>query len=111
MLEFWCRIFDFTGKTTRRTFFTGVLMLIPTGIVMLFVEILIAFLRSVPEYQTSLLMYIYGFAMIVGLFSSMVRRLNDAGYSARSLWWFLVPGIGGIAILARLCMKSKEQTS
>ena len=34
------------------------------------------------------------------------RRLRDAGYSAKSYFWLLIPGIGLIAFVARLCGKS-----
>ena len=34
------------------------------------------------------------------------RRLRDAGYSAKSYLWLLIPGIGVIAFLARLCART-----
>ena len=34
------------------------------------------------------------------------RRLRDAGYSAKSYLWLLVPVIGLIAFLARLCSRT-----
>ena len=34
------------------------------------------------------------------------RRLRDAGYTAKSYLWLLLPGIGTLVFLVRLCAKS-----
>ena len=37
------------------------------------------------------------------------RRLRDAGYSAKSYLWLLIPVIGQIAFIARLCAKTVKR--
>ena len=36
------------------------------------------------------------------------RRLRDGGYTAKSYLWLLLPGIGLIAFIVRLCSRSKN---
>ena len=36
------------------------------------------------------------------------RRLRDAGYSAKSYLWLLLPVVGFIVLFVRLCVRSKD---
>lgn len=49
---------------------------------------------------------ILGLLWLIPCIALSRRRLRDAGYSAKSYLWLLVPGVGLIALLARLCAKS-----
>jgi uncharacterized membrane protein YhaH (DUF805 family) len=55
----------------------------------------------------SILILLYGVAMILPSLAVTVRRLHDTG---RSGWWYLinfVPVIGGIWLLILLCQRSE----
>lgn len=114
-LDFWRHYADFKGKTARRSFWISIVLwsvvsfalLIVLSIVGLFV------LNLEPDRAERIarvgVSCVYGWASIVPLLAITVRRLRDAGYSAKSFLWLLLPGIGGIAFLVRLCTKSKEE--
>lgn len=48
---------------------------------------------------------LYALAVLVPGLAIAVRRLNDAGYSWKSLLWYLLPVVGWIIVLFRLCKK------
>ena len=49
---------------------------------------------------------LYSLAVLVPSLSIAVRRLKDAGYSWKSLLWSLLPLVGWIIVLIRLCRPS-----
>ena len=49
---------------------------------------------------------IYSLAALVPGLAIAVRRLNDAGYTWKSLLWYLCPLVGWIIVLVRLIKKS-----
>lgn len=49
---------------------------------------------------------IYSLAVLIPSLAISVRRLNDAGYTWKSLLWYLCPIVGWIIVLVRLCKKS-----
>ena len=111
-IAFWRRYADFQGKATRQDFWTAILVWSVVSAVLGIVLPLIALLalNLVPEQAVDIARCIFGvyeLVSIVPLLSVTVRRLRDAGYSAKSFFWLLLPGIGGIAFLVRLCAKSK----
>lgn len=48
---------------------------------------------------------LYELAVLVPSLAIATRRLNDAGYSWKSLLWYLLPIVGWIIVLIRLCKK------
>ena len=48
---------------------------------------------------------IYSLAILVPSLAIAVRRLNDGGYSWKSLLWYLLPIVGWIIVLVRLIKK------
>ena len=109
---FWRRYADFKGKTTRRGFWTALLLWGMIDFVLLMTLSITAMfaLKLGPGQAQSLaqgISSVYSCASIVPLLAITVRRLRDAGYSTKSFLWLLIPVIGQIAFLARLCSKSK----
>ncbi|MBR4972143.1 MAG: DUF805 domain-containing protein [Oscillospiraceae bacterium] len=49
---------------------------------------------------------LYSLAATIPGLALSVRRLNDAGYSWKSLLWGFCPLVGWIIVLVRLCKKS-----
>ena len=106
------RIFSFEGTISRGEFWStiGKRMIGYFALDILLCFLIVLLLPWNLEQKSALL---EGVVRIVGLilFCSLVplsrRRLRDAGYSAKSYLWLLVPGIGTIAFFARLCSKSK----
>ena len=112
-IAFWWHYADFKGKTTRSSFWIAflvwcaipVVLAIPSGVIGMFV------LHMSPEEATDFVRAIllaYSAVSFVPLLAATARRLRDAGYSAKSFFWLLVPGIGGIAFFVRLCSKSQK---
>lgn len=111
-LDFWRHYADFKGKTTRRGFWTAIVLWGMIAFVLLMTLSITAMfaLKLGPEQAQSLargISCVYGWASIVPLLAITVRRLRDAGYSPRSFLWLLIPVIGQIAFFARLCSRSK----
>ena len=111
-LDFWRHYADFKGKTTRQGFWLAIVLWDIIAFVLLMTLSITAMfaLKLGPEQAESLargISSLYGWASIVPLLAITVRRLRDAGYSAKSFLWLLVPVIGQIAFFARLCSKSK----
>lgn len=53
-----------------------------------------------------ILLPILGFIWVIPILALSRRRLRDAGYSAKSYLWLLVPAVGLIVFLVRLCSKT-----
>lgn len=112
----WKQYVCFSGKTSRREFWMTVLWHI---IVIFLLQIVIgmslilitdwAFDRIEQILAWILQLYCTGF--FLPMLAVTVRRLNDAGYSVKSLLWLLIPGIGMIAVLARLCTERSDAFS
>ena len=110
-VDFWRSYADFKGRTSVRGFWTALLM---HFVVVLFLQILVlVFLILATKMQTYEVQIVLEITNFIVAISSVcpslaitARRLRDAGYSLRSMFWLLLPGLGFIAILARLCSRS-----
>ena len=60
---------------------------------------------------TQVVYNLYGLCFFVALLSMTIRRLRDAGYTAKTLFWLLLPGIGMVALLCRLCEASVPESN
>lgn len=56
--------------------------------------------------KLDILSTIYSLAILIPSLAISVRRLNDSGYTWKSLFWYLCPIVGWIIVLVRLCKKS-----
>ena len=112
----WRRFADFSGRTCRRDYwvacFTGfgvhflyfifcmVLCLAIAG----FLELSVDQMSSTFRILSSL----YSTAYLLPYLAMTVRRLRDAGYHSKLLVLWIIPPVGFLAILARLCSNSVE---
>ena len=112
--EAWKRYRDFAGRTSRSAFWLAWITHKFLSIVLMFI---LAFGLTVASDLTAeevnavirLTLSLFQLAFLVPCIAMTVRRLRDAGYSAKSFYWLLVPLIGGIAFFARLCTKSMDE--
>ena len=117
-LDFWLRWSDYSGITNRRDYVGAILfnLLLHILFVILFILICIflgivgipgTWAETLPALVTTVVR-VYDLAFFVPLLSATVRRLRDAGYSAKAFLWLLIPVLGMIAFFARLFEKSKQ---
>ena len=112
-IDFWRRYADFSGRTTRYNYWMSLLM--HSILILLFVVLLPIVLVAGLKIGTEIALQIFNIfytavslASITPGFAITVRRLRDAGFSAKSLFWLLIPGFGIVALFVRLCTKSAE---
>ena len=104
---FW-RYFTFSGYISRRQFWSEIAMRI-IGYFCAVIVLCMALSAALPLDTEELISLVHILVPILGvlwLIPIVVlsrRRLRDAGYSAKSYLWLLVPVIGAIVFLARLC--------
>jgi len=113
-LKFWRLYSNFKGRSTKSEFFNALLWFILTNLILMIglAIILIACFgfdadKTVMWVET--ITRIYDLAALIPMLAITSRRLHDAGYSMKSLFWLLIPGFGLIALLARLCLKSNTE--
>ena len=106
--KYWNYCTDFSGRTTPdrfwKVFFLPLIFAIP--VIALEALITVTFLKDTEPLLVA--PKVIGTIWILGLPAMTVRRLRDAGYSARCLLWLLIPVLGMFAIFARLCEKTKN---
>lgn len=107
------RTFTFSGSMTPSQFWSGLgLRLIGCICGVILVCILIA--AVVPGDTEELIavanigVSIFGVAWLLPVIPMSRRRLRDGGFSAKTYLWLLLPVIGWIVFVARLCAKSVE---
>ena len=115
-LDFWRCYADFQGKTSRRSFLLAVVFWGFFNFLLLMTLSIVAMLafHFEPESAADVgrtVSAVYGMASMVPMIAICIRRLRDAGYSAKSLCWLLIPVLGGFAFLARLLTPSKYENS
>ena len=110
-LNFWWHYIDFKGRSTVSEFCNAWMWYIITGFLLMISSCIILITCFDIDAQTTAemserLLSIFGFVSLSPCLAITVRRLRDAGYSPKSFFWLLVPGIGFIAFLTRLFSKS-----
>ena len=108
----WRYGYSFSGRTTRRNYFKALTTHFILMLLMMFsvaiISVIVCGDSSRAVWIAQLVCGAYGVASLVPCIAITVRRLNDAGYTAGSFWWLLIPVLGGVALIARLCGKSIE---
>lgn len=112
-ISMWKRAFDFSGRTSRRSFWMAILANVIVSFAMGFVfGIVGGILSAVFDSETFILLamipiYVYCFAIIIPSISMAVRRFHDIGKPG---WWVaicyaanLCCGIGSIALIVFAC--------
>ena len=112
----WRRFADFSGRTSRRDYwvacFTGFGVQFLYSVFCMVLCLVIAAYLELTVDQMSLafriLTSLYSTAYLLPYLAMTVRRLRDAGYHSKLLFLLIIPPVGFLAILARLCSKSVE---
>ena len=102
-VSMWKKIVDFKGVTSRKAYWSAVLVNAVAAIVLI-----IASFATGGILQPLLQLYTLG-AFVPGL-SMCTRRLHDTGRSGHWQWLFLTV-YGGIAVLVFCCMQGKKENN
>ena len=94
----WKNYVNFGGRASVRDYWMAYLF---NFIISFAIGLVVGFVK-----ELNFLSSIYSLAILIPSLAISVRRLNDAGYSWKSLLWFLCPLVGWIIVLIRLCKKS-----
>lgn len=96
-IAMWQNFANFNGNASVRDYWMAWLINFIIGVV------LGAITTAIPA--LAFISSLYALAVLVPGLAIAVRRLNDAGYSWMSLLWYLLPVVGWIIVLIRLCKK------
>lgn len=97
-ISMWQNFANFQDTASVRDYWMAYLVNFVIGLVIGTVAGLIPALSFVAS--------LYSLATLIPGLAISVRRLNDAGYTWKSLLWVLCPLVGWIIVLVRLCKKS-----
>lgn len=97
-IAMWKNYANFSGCTSVRGYWMAYLMNMIAGFV------LSAIAGVIPA--LTVLGSLYSLAALIPGLAITVRRLRDAGYSWLSYFWLLLPIVGWIIFIVRLCKKS-----
>ena len=105
------RYFTFSGYISAGQFWTEIAMRFIgyfCGVILLCIVVSAALPLDTEEIIAlmDILIPILSILWLIPIIILSRRRLRDAGYSAKSYLWLLIPGIGVIAFLARLCART-----
>lgn len=109
--HFLWRTFTFSGYISASSFWSGIPMrLIGCFCAVIVMSIIVSV--TVPGETQAIIDLVHGLVPVLGVvwFIPVIpltrRRLRDAGYSAKSYLWLLLPVIGWIIFVVRLCARS-----
>lgn len=97
-IAMWQNFANFKDRATVRDYWMAWLINIVISFV---IGLIVGFVEALAFVST-----IYSLAVLVPSLAIAVRRLNDSGYTWKSLLWYLCPIVGWIIVLIRLCKKS-----
>lgn len=101
------RYTDFTGYTTRKSFWLSCVSLLIVGIGLNGVMLLLSSLGMGGIIVGGVIVGIIGFTMIVPGLALCCRRLRDAGKNPWLILLGLIPVVGTVILLIFLCQESK----
>ena len=96
-IAMWQEFANFSGKTSVRGYWMAALI----NFVVSFAIGMVAGILKLDILST-----LYSLAVLIPGLAIAVRRLNDAGHTWKSLLLSLIPIVGWILVLIRLCKKS-----
>ena len=97
-IAMWQNYANFSDRTSVRGYWMAFLFnFLASAVISIVVSIIPAL---------NFLSTIYALAVLIPGLAIAVRRLRDAGYRWTSLLWSLLPIVGWIIVLVRLCKKS-----
>ena len=97
-IAMWKNFANFNDCASRRDYWMAFLM---NFLISFAIGLVVGFVS-----QLSFVSTIYELAILVPSIAICVRRLNDAGHTWKSILWLLLPLVGWIILLVRLCKKS-----
>lgn len=97
-IAMWKNFANFKDRATVRDYWMAWLI---NFLISLAIGLIVGFVKSL-NFISSL----YSIAVLVPSLAIAARRLNDSGYSWKSMFWYLCPIVGWIIVLVRLCKKS-----
>ncbi|MBE6974848.1 MAG: DUF805 domain-containing protein [Ruminococcaceae bacterium] len=97
-IAMWKNYANFSDRTSVRGYWMAFLFNILASFVIGFISGLVPAL--------SFLTAVYSLAVLIPGLAITVRRLRDAGYKWTTYFWLLLPLVGAIIFLVRLCKKS-----
>ena len=90
-LDMWKNYANFSGRTSVRGYWMAVLFNIIISAIVSFIPIV---------------SYIYPLAILIPSLAIVVRRLRDAGKSWTAIFLNLIPLVGSIILIVKLCQPS-----
>ena len=108
------RIFTFSGYITPSQFFSELVIRI-IGFFCATIMLCIALSAAVDGTTEEIIALAYqllpvlAFLWVIPIMALTRRRLRDAGYSAKSYLWLLLPVVGWIVFVTRLCSKTVKR--
>lgn len=96
-IAMWQEFANFSGKTSVRGYWMAFL-------INFVVSTAIGLVAGIL--QLDILTSLYSLAVLIPSLAIAVRRLNDAGHTWKSLLLYLIPVVGWIIVIVRLCKKS-----
>ncbi len=109
--KYWKGYVDFSGTTSRKDYWLAVLASIIVTIILEVVGILLSQGQTNNGSNMSVLptlILLYSLATFLPSLAIMVRRLRDAGQSWANIFWSLLPFVGIIILIVKLCKPSSK---
>ncbi|HHX54287.1 MAG TPA: DUF805 domain-containing protein [Clostridiales bacterium] len=105
--DYWMGYIDFKGRTSVAGYWYAVLANILTSFILSFILGLISGLTQNNSIQT-VAPYITSFSLVCILpsLAIVIRRLRDGGNSWANIFWTLLPLVGSIILIIKLCQPS-----
>ena len=97
-LDMWKNYANFSGRTSVRGYWMAVLV----NMIITFVIGLVVTLLHLPEFIST----IYSLAILIPGLAITVRRLRDAGFKWTAIFLNLIPLVGFILLIIKLCKHS-----
>lgn len=105
------RLFTFSGYISPGQFWSEIVIRIVgffCAVIILCIVLTVSMAADTEEIISlvNLLLPVLGVLWLIPIIALTRRRLRDAGYSAKSYLWLLVPVVGLIVFIVRLCSKT-----
>ena len=102
-IEMWMRFSDFSGTTDVRGYWMAFL-----------IDVLVGFVLGLLGAYVGLFDFIgniYMLAVLIPELALFVRRMMDAGKSWANFFWIMLPIVGWIVLIVKLCAPSQYSSA
>ena len=105
--KFWAKLFDFKGKSTRLEFWSGYLVnLVIYAVIGILLSKLYEEMNQYDSPPIFIIWVVYSILLVIGIISSIIRRLRDAGMHPAAFLLLFIP-FGNIVIIVCLFLPTK----